>query len=74
MSATHAQANRQRMILTSMRSVEKYLSRNTAAWSSMKAFTAKCSLVTDPVPEDTTGPRPHHIEQHRRIKDTMHAF
>jgi hypothetical protein len=29
--------------------------------------------VTDTVPEDTTGPRPHHIEQHRRIKDTMYG-
>jgi hypothetical protein len=41
MPAQHAQANRERMILTSMRSVECYISKNTAAWSFMKAFYSK---------------------------------
>jgi hypothetical protein len=42
--------------MTSMLSMEYYLSRNPAAWSSTKVYFAKIPPVTDTVPEDTTGP------------------
>jgi hypothetical protein len=37
-------------------------------------FNAKSAPVTDTVPEDTTGPGPHDIEDSRRRMDTNYGF